>query len=424
MSIETSIETELRRVLQERGTPEPADDVVPAVHTGMRRRRRRQRLQSVAAAATVLVVGGGTVLALQPPTHPAPPTVSTTLVTNVPRGFQIRDLTFVSTSRGYALGSVPCPGSRHCTVLLQTDTGTSDWERAPSPLVPSAQPDGLIPAGCGATPCISQVRFAADAAGDEVGYAYGPAFLMYRDGEWSSRPTGYRVEALEAAKAGTVVRVLARPGGGHYVQQATVGLEDWRTVLPVPAPTYNAVLRRQGNRLLLVTYDNNPGAGAEPDVSDVRFSVDGGTTWKKGAHNPCDPESFFTSIALAKQRQVVVLCTRRAGGSYVRLSPDDGVHFGAVRDLPKGVSGTQVAAPAYGVWLVAGDVPEGRAVLASKDEGGSWKRVATEATPSGVTATGYLDNSNGSTVWWVGADPRFVWRSDDGGSTWRAARFR
>ncbi|MFN2538344.1 MAG: sialidase family protein [Mycobacteriales bacterium] len=415
------VESELRRVLLERPAPDVGDDVVPAVHAGMRRRRRRQRMQYVGAAAGVLAIWGGAVLALQPG-RSTKEQVPTTLITNVPRGFQIRDLTFVSTSRGYGLGSVPC-GSSRCTVLLQTDTGTRDWERAPAPLVPSALPNGQ---GCSAVPCVSQVRFATDAQGEEIGYAFGPSFLVFQNGEWSSQPAGRRVEALEAGKAGTVVRVLAREGGGHYVQQSTVGSSTWRTVLPVLAPTYHAVLRRQGPRLVLVTYDNNTGVEAEPDVSDQRFSTDGGSTWKKGAHNPCDADSYFRSVALGKQQQVVVLCSHRAGGSYVRLSEDNGIRFGPPRELPKGFDGTQVAAPAAGGWLVAGDVPDeaARVVVASSDGGIAWQRVATEQAPAGMTASGYLDNSNGKTVWWIGGDPRFVWRSDDGGKDWTAAKFR
>jgi photosystem II stability/assembly factor-like uncharacterized protein len=268
------------------------------------------------------------------------------------------------------------------------------------------------------------VRFATTAGGDEVGYAYGPSYVVFRDGEWRPQFVGHRVEALEAAKAGTAVRVLAQPGGGHLVQQSAVGTDTWRDVLDITAPTYNAVLRRQGDRLLLVTYDNNE-RSREPDVSDVRFSTDGGTTWHKGAHNPCDADSLFRSVALAAQRQVVALCTRRTGESYVRLSTDDGTRFGPVRALPAGVSALQVAAPAAGGWLVAGNLPEERArvVLRSDDQGTRWRRVATE--PAGpAAAAGYLDNSNGRTVWWIGADPRSVWRSDDGGAHWTAARFR
>ena len=400
------VESELRRVLLERPVPSDAPDVVPAVHAGMRRRVRRQRLSYLAAAASVLAVWGGAVLVLQPQPDPQQQ-VPTKLIANVPRGFEIRDLTFMSTTRGFALGSVPCPGGNRCTVLLQTDTGTRGWERAPAPLVRN----------------VSHVRFAIDAHGNEIGYAFGPAFLVFRDGEWVSQPAGRTVEALEAAKAGTVVRVLARRGGGHYVQQSTVGSDSWRTVLTVLAPTFNALLRRQGDRLVLLTYDNNPGVGGDPDVSDVRVSTDGGSHWTKGAHNPCDADSYLTSVALAKQPEVLVLCTHRAGGSYVRLSEDNGSTFGPERDLPEGATAVQVSAPALGGWLVAADVPaeQARVVLASNDAGASWQRVATE---SGSRAVGYLDNSNGRTVWWVGGDPRFVWRSDDAGQQWTAARFR
>jgi photosystem II stability/assembly factor-like uncharacterized protein len=413
------VEDELRRVLLEQPVPPDPEDIVPAVHAGMRRRVRRKRLQYVGAGAGVLALWAGALLVLQPATT-TKPQVPIKVIANVPAGFQIRDLTFVSTTRGYGLGTVPC-GSGRCTVLLQTDTGTQQWERAPGPLVRSALPDGT---GCLEGPCVSQIRFATDARGEEIGYAYGPSYVVFKDGEWRPQAAGRRVEALEAGKAGTVVRVLAREGGGHYVQQSTVGSSSWRTVLAITAPTYNAVLRRQGARLVLVTYDNN--TTAEPNVSDVRFSTDGGTTWKKGAHNPCDSRSAFRSIALAKRQHVVVACARRDGGSYVRVSDDDGTRFGPARDLPKGLEATQLAAPARGGWLVAGDVPDehARVVVASHDDGTTWDRVATERAPSGVTATGFLDNSNATTVWWIGSDPHYVWRTDDAGDHWTAGRFR
>jgi photosystem II stability/assembly factor-like uncharacterized protein len=416
------LENELRRVLRERPAPDIISDVVPTVHAGMRRRVRRQRLAYLGAATGVLAIWGGAVLVLQPGPTSSRPAVPTQLVANVPTGFQIRDLTFVSTTRGYGLGTVPC-GAASCTVLLQTDTGSHAWERAPAPLVRSTRPDG---SGCPDGLCVSQIRFATDVHGQEVGYAFGPSYVVFRDGEWRPQLVGHRVEALEAAKAGSVVRVLARPGGGHLVQQSSVGSDTWTTVLDITAPTYNAVLRRQGARLVLVTYDNNQGVGSEPDVSDVRLSTDGGTTWTKGAHNPCDLDSYFTSIALARKQQVVALCSHRAGGSYVRVSEDNGTHFGPPRNLPKGLSATQVAAPAEGGWLVAADVAQERArvIVASKDQGTTWKRTATEQSPPGAAGGGYLDNSNAKTVWWVGADPRYVWRTDDAGAHWTAARFR
>ncbi len=417
------LEQDLRRVLHERPTPSPEGDIVASVHAGMKRRVRRQRAAWIGAAAGVLALWGGALLVLQPASAPTTPKVPTTLIANVPSGFQISDLTFVSTTRGYALGTVPCTGGSRCTVLLQTDTGTRQWERAIAPSVRASLPDGT---GCPEGLCVSQLRFARDAAGDEVGYAYGPSYALFTNGEWQPQLVGHRVEALEAARAGSVVRVLARPGGGHVVQRSQVGSSDWTTVLDITAPTYNAALKRQGDRLVLVTYDNNRGVGAEADVSDVRTSTDGGATWRKAAHNPCDPDSYFASIALARSKDVVVTCQHRAGGSYVRLSKDNGVRFGSPVDLPTGLDALQVAAPAGGGWLVAGDVPSERArvVVRSDDEGRTWSRVATEPTPSGVRATGFLDNSNATTVWWIGADPRFVWRTDDAGKTWSAGRFR
>jgi len=398
------LEDQLRQVLLERPVPDVPGDPVAAVHAGMRRRVRRKRLQYVGAAAGVLALWGGALAVLHTGPTATQPQVPVHTVVNVPNGFQIRDLTFVSTTRGYGIGTVPCATGR-CTELLQTDTGTQEWEQAITPVVPVGD--------------VSQVRFAQDTGGDEIGYAFGPAYVVFKDGAWHREATWLPVEALEAARAGTVVRVLARPHGGHVVQQSTVGSSDWKTVLDVLAPTYHALLRRQGQRIALVTFDNNQGVTSEDDVSDVRLSTDGGTTWTKAAHNPCDAHSYFRSLSLGRGTSMLVLCAHRAGGSFVRVSDDNGATFGSPLDLPRELDATQVSAPAGGGWLVAG----GRAVLSSTDRGRTWKRVAVEEGLD-EQAPGFLDNSNATTVWWVGADPRYVWRSTDAGATWSVARFR
>ena len=404
------LEDQLRRVLLEHPTPEASEDIVSSVHAGMRRRVRRKRLQYVGAAASVLALWGGAIAVLQTGPTTTKPQVPIYTVTNVPAHFEIRDLTFVSTRRGYGIGSVPCATGR-CTQLLQTDTGTKEWETAITPEVPVTD--------------VSQIRFATDAKGDEYGYAFGPAYVIFQSGKWYRQPTGHPVEALEAAKAGTVVRVLARPGGGHLVQLSTVGSNAWRPVLEVKAPTYHALLRRQGDRLALVTYDNNPGVAAEDDVSDVRTSDDGGAHWTKGAHNPCDAQSYFRDLTLGRGKSMLALCTHRSGGSFLRMSTDGGTTFGSPVDLPEGLDAAQVSAPAKGGWIVAGTVAEKRTrvVVTSHDEGATWDQVASEELPTGVALPGYLDNSNGRTVWWIGGDPRFVWRTDDGGEHWTVARF-
>jgi photosystem II stability/assembly factor-like uncharacterized protein len=124
---------------------------------------------------------------------------------------------------------------------------------------------------------------------------------------------------------------------------------------------------------------------------------------------------------------VLVLCSRRSDAtSYVRESKDDGTTFGAAHNLPRKLEGTQLVALNHR-WLVAGDVAgeSRRVVLSSPDSGTTWDPVISQSVaPSTPASAGYLDNSNSTTVWWLGPDPRVVWKSSDSGDTWSSATFR
>ena len=418
------LETQLRRVLEERSTTSPsATDVVGAVHAGMTRRRRRQRLGQGAVALSVVAIAVSSALVLRPVPTEAPATANVVVDVTAPTGFEVDDLTWTSTTHGYALGTAPCDSGPACTFVLRTDTGSKDWVDhgiLPAAVSPSAGP-------CPAANCVTHLRFAKDADGNEIGYAFGPSFAVTHDAgvAWTTQPTAGVVEALEAARAGNVVRVVSRPGGGHLVQQATVGLEDWKQVDEITAVTPSVILKRQADRLVLLTFHNNT-VRSETNVSDLRYSRDGGTTWTKGAHNPCDTDSALVGASLGRQGQVLVLCSRRTDGtSYVRESKDDGTTFGKPIALPRPLRATQLVALNHR-WLVAGDVAgkHERVVMSSPDSGTTWDQVVSQDAPGSTESTGYLDNSNSKTVWWLGPDPRVVWKSTDSGDTWSSATFR
>jgi hypothetical protein len=422
------LEEELQRVLQTRssvaGGVDP-DDPVEAVHRGIRRRRLRQRLAASSAAFSVVAIALLTTNVVRSGTS-AQPVKTVYEISRVPYGFQISDLSFLSGDHGYALGSVPC-GSKRCTVLLETDSGGSRWTRRPAPLGATVVP--RVTATCAGL-CVSHLRLAKAGADGQVGYAYGPGLLMSTDDGWQPLTAPGPVEALEAAN-GTVVRVTGVAGGGHLVQTAPVGTDQWSAGVPIAARTFNAQLSRQGDRVALVTYDNNTGPGAESDVSDVRVSDDGGVSFTKGAHLPCDADAVFESVALGADREVLVLCTRRtvkpgASAAYVRVSTDGGLSFAReLHDLPAGYTGTQVAAPSQGGWLVAADstTTTQRVLLGSPDDGRTWDAVAQQDPGTGLLSDGYLDITSSSIVTWVGPNARWLLRSKDAGSTWTTYTF-
>jgi len=191
-------------------------------------------------------------------------------------GFGVVSMTFVSASRGFALGSVAC-GSGRCGALLGTADGGVHWRRLTAPTRALGSEYGICDYG---RPCVGQIRFATPA----IGYAFSPALLMTTDGGLHWRllaRTG--VTSLETA-SGTVVRVAARyegcSGRPYRVESARAGTDSWR-VLPASAigRICPPILYRSGVRVVLVSYGNQT-AGI-PAKAQIERSADAGTTFRR-----------------------------------------------------------------------------------------------------------------------------------------------
>ncbi len=432
------LEQELQRLLHGRDVPPYVADPVPAVHAGMRRRRRTQRLQVLSAALGVVVLAVGASLVIGNPLagrQPATPATSvqpTPDAAAVPPGFRVRDLSFTSLQRGWALGAVPC-STGECAVLLATDDGGTTWSRREAP--PAAQPrqDGTFDVDCGVVPCVSSIRFVRTDAGDEVGYAFNPGLAVTTDGgrTWTVDTVSGAVAALETAR-GNVIRLLvpqgACPGCTFTIQQAAIGGTGWTDVArPTFARGVGASLERQGPRLAVLIRGHTSG-GASDARSHLMFSSDDGATWSEH-DDPCGPLSLTdevdtTQVALAANGGVVVLCRHRGQDrTFVRVSTDSGRTYGPARPVPSRYSATLLAA-ALGGLVVAADEPGSTAhhLLRSSDDGRTWATVASQTFPTGQSA--FLDFTTDRTGTWVGPDARRLWRTSDGGQSWSDRSFR
>ncbi len=154
-----------------------------------------------------------------------------------PTGFTVTDLTWVSDTQGWALGTAPC-AQAPCTSVVHTLDGGHTWAGLPAPkayLDSDPVASGTPP--CSATvACVDGIRF----ANATTGYAFGISSLwLTTDGghTWAERSTT-PTDALEV-DGNMVVRIThsgseSPPGIPYQVQATTVGSTSWHA-LAAPA---------------------------------------------------------------------------------------------------------------------------------------------------------------------------------------------
>jgi hypothetical protein len=367
---------------------------------------------------------------------PASPATSPVTGPSGRSGFAVLSMSFVSDSRGFALGTVPC-GAGRCVALLTTTDGGATW-RALTPPTRTAASYGICAHG---SPCVQQVRFATP----RIGYAFDPSLLMTTDGgrSWRRLPAA-GVSSLEAAN-GTVVRVASpRPGCSglpYQVQAGPSGGTAWSALTAPPIVMIcPPVLYRQGSRLVLVGYGN--AAGGVPATARIDRSANDGRTWAAGPDRCGGKDGYASGVAIAPPDVLVLLCRHqtplpsgRYGPAWVRVSTNGGATFGPDQSVPslasaeRGlITGYQIAAAGAGRLLVAETASKDSYVLLSTDGGRTWSTTLRPAGSSDATATGpgtpgllLVGFQDGRTA--RIAQGGTVWTTTDGGRTWRAGSF-
>lgn len=361
-------------------------------------------------------------------TYPAPPPGPAVGPVGgpVPPGFQITDLTFISSEDGWALGTAPC-AQAPCTSIVRTNDGGRSWVGIRPPVVPLDQGDG-----CFSTPCVTSLRFATPL----VGYLFGPRVLyLTTDGGVTWRQQVGGTEALEISD-GKVLRVQDQgciPGCGYRVQASVVGATAWRTVLTIPPEAVGfdtgVNLVRTGARAFVQVYGHVAGGGNEAHSALFR-SADSGTTWTaRGEPCPQPPTGEVDASALttAPDGSLTVVCRTRSGGtgSFTAVSTDGGANFTPGKALSN--LEPRVGAGSATVLFVVGDVAGRESLVRSGDGGRSWQVVAQGAgyPLTYGSAAGFLGFESSTVGRWVSVgDPRTVWTTRDGGTTWTPHTFR
>ena len=427
-------------------------DPLPGLLRGIHRRQRRQKVAVLTAATLAVSAVSVGALALGtrsgPTSRPAPLAQSPSVQANtapptpapaatappsapasatagppVPAGFTGADLTFVSATRGWALGTAPCR-REPCTSLLRTADGGLTWNGGAAPLALLAQNGS----SCGSGPCVSAVRF-----GDALhGYAFGNGpLLTTSDGgqHWTDVP-GPSTTSLEPS-GGDLLRVVTDqpgcpPGCTFSVQRADTLTGTWSSVSTPMLNGDRTLLLRSGDAAYVLAF-GNPAGGAGFTHAEVIASVDRGRTWTARI-DPCSPaaqnsptESDAVSAAIGPAGSFAVLCQARLSGGpvTVRVSHDFGATYGVAGTLQAGVRGQQIAVSSSSLVVHVNVAGQSR-LLRSTDSGRSWSQVASG--PVGDVG-GFLAFSSGSLGRWLPTGSRTLWTTTDGGATWTPRAF-
>jgi photosystem II stability/assembly factor-like uncharacterized protein len=345
------------------------------------------------------------------------------------KGFFAVDTTWVSTERGWALGSAPC-ATPPCTSVLGTRDGGRSWAAlaAPRAFLPGAGDD------CSRNACMSSIRF----ANEEVGWAFGPDLFVTVDGGryWSQEPSP-PIAALETAD-GRVLRLLNDPENcgkdcEYHLEEAAVGASSWRALPSPPLGGGPAQLILEGSRIYVAVFGHAAGGAEDAHALLVR-SLDRGRTWRR-LPDPCGEdargENDAFTLAAAPDRFLAVLCLVRGDFSsrFMVVSENAGRTWSPHRPLPQqGVTAFMLAAASprvLSVWLTGDDYRSknyrSKTIATSRDGGRSWSTTLTLAEPSGSGEgfLGYQDDRTGRAFYGGGE----IWTTRDGGLSWTSTKF-
>ncbi len=289
--------------------------------------------------------------------------------------FAASDVSFVSTQRGWVLGSGQ---------LLTTDDGARSWAALPAP-----------PAG------VTHLRFATSSDG----YAWSTDGVLWltTDGAASWQP-GRLGQVLSLEAASGWVWAIAGPQPYPDVWRAPVGSTAWTNL--GPTPDRSATLLVHGPTAYLVGQE---GAGPIPPSVEVYTGTQAG----RHLAVPC-PASLpvpYAVLGASTDGSLVLICDVQGESAQYDL---------AYVSTDGGSSWTAITAPP--VW------PDGVTAITGKrfswnsdvlvSSRGAWT-VALAEPPGGFSLVGFETDQQGVALATDGA----LWITRDGGSTWSRVSF-
>jgi hypothetical protein len=333
--------------------------------------------------------------------------------------FHAQSMSWISPQHGWLLGTTDC-GTATCTTTAGTTTGGTSWKTLGSLAAPITNED---PTG------VTEVRFADDLHG----WAFAPALWSTSNGGATWQPQslgGMPIIALAADAQGAYVLVSGCAFGSD-LSTCRHGATLWRSAPAGGAWTQVSLRLPVVNQGTLAVFGSTAYA-----VLFTAGSIDGDTieATTDGIHwssrpDPCDSANgeYLSSVAPISSTQVALLCQADIGFGYaekrVFRSSDTGLttsdagtlnQYGIISQLTASPSGTLlVASYSIGSWIYRN--AGGQAWTTSEDlgDGGvGWNDIAFTTDQVAYVVHGPAGCCGG---YGVGE----VWKSTDGGVTWR-----
>ena len=334
--------------------------------------------------------------------------------------FHAQSQSWISPGQGWLLGSAACAAGT-CTTAIRSGDGGRTWKTGGTLAAPLTNEDASG---------VTEVRFA-----DSVhGWAFAPALWSTSDGgaTWQGQPTpgGTPVLAL-AGNASAVYAVTSACAFGQFGSDCRHGSSLWRTTpgsatwtqVSLRLPVANeAVLAVTGSTAYLALA--TPGS-ADGDTIDATTD---GIRWSSRP-DPCSPleDEYLSGIAASSSTQVALLCQSDIGFGFAEKR--------VVRSSDTALTTTDAGTlPQYGIVSGLAATPGGTLVVSSFSIGSWIYRNAggtTWTTPEDLGDGGigwnditFLTDSVGFVVHGPasccgGSGPGELWRSVDGGQSWR-----
>lgn len=341
--------------------------------------------------------------------------------------FEPAAASFISPKRGWVLGRGGCSD---CAALRVTRDGGRHWAPLPSLRVPL----WYDKARSGA---VSDVTF-ADARN---GFLFGPGLLITHDGGRSWRRQSLPPVLDVGVGAGHAFALTqAKPHGHVALWRMPVGHDRWSR-LPLPAGAasrssgnvYSADLAVEGASVVLLRPGFTGPSVARPRNMAGRIwaSTDSGTSWRARAV-PCtasDGGAALLAIAHGHPSKWLVDCFDNEQSSqeqntqhHLYRSVDGGASWKRISDPTRHNMPALLAGNGAGDILLATD-GIADTLVGSLDGGRHWKLLLhSGGSFFGWADLRFLTAKTGFVVGPTHYAPEHLYRTDDGGRTWRILR--
>jgi hypothetical protein len=281
-----------------------------------------------------------------------------------PKGFEADSASFVSAQTGFVLGTHHCSRLPCKALLEKTVDGGKTWASVPAPAV------SLVPVATSSPPsAVSAVRFAS--ASD--GWLFGPGLWATTDGgaKWRQASVPGEVVALATSDGAVFASIEPASGGLNAARlyRSQVGGTKW-TLVPGVVP-----------EAALAVFGHSVWAGIAPELWT---STDSGKHWSKLSFTCPATKPAATAVAAASTADVALACSDQS-------SPQPGLSI--------------------------------KRVFTSSNGGRTFHLVGRPGTAGNVGFVAMVPGHPQEITLEASSGATFLYRSVDGGKTWKMATF-